>query len=429
MNASVAQAVSGGSSGFLARFEGLRSLLPGDPDRRAQGADLFRANGLPGRRDEAWHYTNLRLLSEASFQEPLTAVADCAALLARLPNVEYPRIVFVDGRFRGDLSAAPQDLPPGATLSTFARAPDFGSLTRPDRENMVALNTMLAEDGARIAVAEGVDGGTIMLVSLATEQPGRATAFHPRHSIRLARGARLSVLEVSVGTGTYLHNPVSEIQLAVDSHLSHVRLQDEARTAFHLSTLYAAIAGGATYDSFALNLGARLARTEIHATLTGPGATVHLNGAQLLNGNQHGDITTVVRHEAPGCASRQTIKNVLSGRSRGVFQGKIEVARVAQKTDGYQMNQALLLSPEAEIDCKPELEIFADDVKCSHGATVGELDRDQLFYLRARGVKLPQARAMLVRAFLTEALDAVADDTIREALEAAVARWWESETI
>ncbi len=164
------------------------------------------------------------------------------------------------------------------------------------------------------------------------------------------------------------------------------------RTAFHLATLYVAIAANGTYDSFTLNLGGRLARTEIHAELTGPGATAHLNAAQLLAGTQHADFTTVVRHAAPHGTSRQTVKNVLAGRSRGVFQGRIEVARHAQKTDGYQMNQALLLSPDAEIDSKPELEIFADDVKCSHGATVGELDAEQLFYLRSRGIPDAEAR-------------------------------------
>jgi Fe-S cluster assembly protein SufD len=131
-----------------------------------------------------------------------------------------------------------------------------------------------------------------------------------------------------------------------------------------------------------------------------------------------------VRHDAPNCASRQTVKNVLSGQSRGVFQGRIEVAREAQKTDGYQMNQALLLSPQAEVDSKPELEIFADDVKCSHGATVGELDADQMFYLRSRGVPEPDARAILVRAFLTEALDGITDETLRTWLDAAVETWW-----
>jgi Fe-S cluster assembly protein SufD len=151
---------------------------------------------------------------------------------------------------------------------------------------------------------------------------------------------------------------------------------------------------------------------------------VHLNAAQLLGGRQHGDVTTVVAHDAPRCASRQAVKNVLTGRARGVFQGRIEVARVAQKTDGYQMSQALLLSPDAEIDCKPELEIFADDVKCSHGATIGELDEDQLFYLRARGIPAAEARSMLIRAFLNDALDAVTNPAARGVLERAVDGWW-----
>jgi Fe-S cluster assembly protein SufD len=230
-----------------------------------------------------------------------------------------------------------------------------------------------------------------------------------------------------VGQGTYLLNTVAEIHVAEGATLTHIRLQDEAASAFHVSTTYADIEAGATYDSFTLNLGARLSRTEVHAQLTGKGGVAHLNAAQLLTGSQHADFTSVVGHTAPGCQSRQTVKNVLAGKSRGVFQGKIEVARQAQKTDGYQMNQALLLSPFAEVDSKPELEIFADDVKCSHGATVGELDAEQMFYLRSRGVPEAEARSILVRAFLAEALDAVADETIRARLEAAVEGWWEKQ--
>ena len=167
---------------------------------------------------------------------------------------------------------------------------------------------------------------------------------------------------------------------------------------------------------------------EVHARLAGQAAAAHLNAAQLLGGNQHADFTTVVTHDAPATISRQTVKNVLTGRSRGVFQGKIEVSRIAQKTDGYQMNQALLLSPEAEIDSKPQLEIYADYVKCSHGATVGELDPDQLFYLRSRGVPEAEASSLLVRAFLNEALDPIAHETAREAMEGMVATWWESQS-
>jgi len=234
----------------------------------------------------------------------------------------------------------------------------------------------------------------------------------------------LTLFEVSSGEGTYLLNTVAEIHVGEGAHLTHVRLQEEAPTAFHVSTTYAEVMAGGTYDSFTLNLGASLSRTEVHATLSGAGAVAHLNAAQIMAGAQHSDFTTVVSHTAPNCTSRQTVKNVLADRSRGVFQGKIEVARAAQKTDGYQMNQALLLSPHAEVDSKPELEIFADDVKCSHGATVGELDPEQMFYLRSRGIPDAEARSILVRAFLAEALDAVADDTIRSRLEVAVEQWW-----
>jgi Fe-S cluster assembly protein SufD len=270
-------------------------------------------------------------------------------------------------------------------------------------------------------VPAGFDGGLVQLVNIA----GGDADFHPRHSIRLAKGARLTLVEISSGEGKYLLNTVAEIHVAEGAHLTHIRLQDEALTAFHVSTTYADVAAGGTYDSFTLNLGARLSRTEVRTQLSGPGAIAHLNAAQILAGSQHSDFTTVIGHIAPGCTSRQTVKNVLTGRSRGVFQGKIEVARHAQKTDGYQMNQALLLSPYAEVDCKPELEIFADDVKCSHGATVGELDAEQMFYLRSRGIPDAEARSILVRAFLAEALDAVTDKTIRGRLDAAVEQWWE----
>jgi len=414
-------AILTGADGFLARYADLRDRLPGDLHARDEAAKAFRRAGLPGRRVEAWKYTDLRPIASGAFHEPLDQHTDCAALLARAPHIDGARLVFVDGRFRNDLST----LPAAARFTRFADDPSFGALARPEREQMVALNTMLAEDGAGIEVPENTDAGLIHLVSLATDTPHGAADFHPRHRIRLAPGATLTVLETSLGDGTYLHAPVTELHVAEGASLTHIRLQDESTAAFHFSTLYAEIAARGTYDSFALNLGGRMARTEVHARLTGPGAITHLNGAQLLSGTQHADFTTVVRHDAPHGTSRQTVKNVLAGRSRGVFQGRIEVARQAQKTDGYQMSQSLLLSPDAEIDTKPELEIFADDVKCSHGATVGELDAEQLFYLRSRGIPDTEARSMLVRAFLAEALDAVTHETARAVLEAAVEGWWQ----
>jgi Fe-S cluster assembly protein SufD len=404
-----------GAAAFLARYDALHGRLPGDSALRAAAAEAFRSAGFPGaaqsRRVEAWKYTSLRPLADISFQTPVGPEADLAAL----PRIEAPDLVFVDGVLRADLSSPP----PG--FRRFADQPDFGTLTWPDREPLVALNTMLAEDGADLTVPADTDAGVVQLVSLGT---GTA-AFHLRHMVRLQPNARAVLFETAVGNGAYLHNPVMEIHVAKGATLTHVRMQNESPDAFHLATIYAEIDEGGTYDSFTLNLGARIARTEIHTHLAGPHAVAHVNGAQLLAGTQHADFTSVMRHGAPHGTSRQTVKNVLSGRARGVFQGRIEVARAAQKTDGYQMNQALLLSPDAEVDTKPELEIFADDVKCSHGATVGELDAEQLFYLRSRGIPDAEAREILVRAFLSEALDAVTNDAVRAQLEANVQGWWE----
>ncbi len=413
---------------FIRRYEGLRSQLPGDAQRRAEAASILNREGLPTVREEAWKYTSLRALGETGFHEPLTEAGDALStpdLPALGALADAPRLVFVQGRLREDLCV----MPSGEPLVSFAGQPDFGQLSRPESERMVALNTMLAEDGAVIDVPAGHDAGTLVLISMGDELHGTPIAFHPRHSIVLGEGARLAIVEIATGTGTYLHNPVTEIRVAANASLTHVRLQDESTSAFSMATIYADIAADAIYDSFTLTTGSRLARTEIHVRLAGANGHAAINTAQLLRGNQHADFTTVVSHDAPSCASRQVVKNVLADHARGVFQGKIEVARAAQKTDGYQMNQALLLSPHAEIDCKPQLEIYADDVKCSHGATVGELDADQLFYLVSRGIPQAEARAMLVRAFLAEALDMIAHDGARALLDEVLERWWAQETL
>jgi len=402
-----------GTAGFLARYEAACGSLPGDSTLRAAAADAFRTLGLPGttrgRRAEAWKYTTLQPLGEMSFSTPVSSGA-----VAAIPPAATARLVFSDGRFREDLSTEVSG------FARFSEQPDFGELSWPDRDPMVALNTMLAEDGADLTIPPGYDAGTVFLI----HQGHDGISAHSRHTIRLGKDARLTLIEMASGEGRYMHNPVSEIRVADGAVMTHVRIQNESTTAFHLATIYAAVEEGGTYDSFTLNVGGRIARTEVHAALNGPRAIAHLNGAQLLAGSQHADFTSVVRHVAPKGTSRQTVKNVLAGHARGVFQGRIEVARGAQGTDGYQMNRALLLSPDAEIDTKPELEIFADDVKCSHGATVGELDTEQLFYLRSRGIPDHEARSILVRAFLAEALDPVTNDTARGLLEDAVTHWW-----
>lgn len=419
--------IATGAAAFLGRFEGLRERLPGGrtpwvAKLRADAADIFRAQGLPGRRIEAWRYTDLGVMAQLGFTEALTFTEEAGSLPpARAPH----RAVFVDGRFAAGLS----QLPAGATaLSHHLDATEgrLGALAQP--LPIVALNTMLFEDGLVLDIAAGVDAGEMELLSIATHTE-RAIAFHPRHLIRLGAGAKLTLIDTSLGAGgaTYLHNPVYEIAVDEGAMLSHIRIQREGRSGFQLSTVLAAVQAGGTYDNFTMNVGARLVRNEIHVALHGPKAACHMNGAQLVAQGQHADTTTFLDHAAPDCSSRQTYKTVLAGRSRGVFQGKILVRQAAQRTDGYQMNQALLLSDEAEINAKPQLEIYADDVKCSHGATVGALDEAQLFYLRARGIPAQQARAMLIEAFLTEAIEGVTNPLAQDALAEAMSGWWEKE--
>jgi len=420
MNAPVAGT---SAASFLARYDGLAERLPGNRAPREAAAALLREAGLPGPRNEAWKYTSLRALSDIAFHEALTDAGDDPAPIA-LPHLgalaDAPRLVFAGGRIRADLSILPERV----KVWRFSDVPDFAGGGTDDR--LLALNTLLAEDGAVLEVAPGIDAGVLVLIHIGSDLNGAPASFHPRHRVRLGAGATLTLVDIAAGSGTYLHNPVVDVDLAEGARLAHLRLQAESPQAFHLGAVHAAIAADAAYDSFTLVTGARLARSEIHARLTGPRAHAALNAAQVLRGRQHADFTTVVSHSAPNGTSRQTVKNVLDGHARGVFQGKIEVARGAQKTDGYQMNQALLLSPDAEIDSKPQLEIFADDVKCSHGATVGELDADQLFYLTSRGIPKPEASGMLVRAFLAEALALVRDDDARALFEENLQAWWQA---
>lgn len=415
------------ANNFTTRFAGLREHLPGGRTPwvaalRAEAAEHFAAVGLPSRKLEAWRYTDLGAIAQAGFTEALTLVREDPTL----PPMRAPyRAVFVDGRFAAGLSVLPEWC---RSLAAHLNEAEgwLGALAQ--KLPVVSLNTMLFEDGLLLDLPAGMEGGALELLSFAshTERP---IAFHPRHLIRIGEGASLTLIETSLGPNgaSYLHNPVFEIAVARDATLSHIRIQREGRAGFQLSTVLAAVQAGGTYDNFTLNAGAKLVRNEIHTALLGPKAACHMNGAQLAGDGQHADTTTYLDHAAPDCASRQTYKTVLAGKSRGVFQGKILVRQVAQRTDGYQMNQALLLSEEAEIDAKPQLEIYADDVKCSHGATVGALDEAQLFYLRARGIPAETARAMLVQAFLVEAIEGVTHPLAQAALAEATDGWWERE--
>ncbi|CAI9119623.1 Fe-S cluster assembly protein SufD [Brytella acorum] len=403
------------SSGAIAKkteTRALQSFLK----RAGKSAALpvLKSEGLPHRGIEAWHYTSLRVLEDLDFAEatPLGEV-DAQELLRNLvPDLtDGPRVVFVNGFFMPSLSS----LPAGVTV---VEREAVSAETHP----LTVLNAALGRGGVRFHVPEGVDAGNLAIVSLSSAEHPIST--HLRHEIALAPGARLTLLEIHAGQGTYLSNPVLRFDVSKAASVRHVKLQADSDTSFHLAFVEGNVAEEGTYDSFTLTLGGRLARHEVRCAMRGLHGNVHVNAAQILDGERHADLTSRITHAAPHCNSRQTVKNVITDAAHAVFQGKIEVERIAQKTDGYQMNQALLLSDRAQIDSKPELEIYADDVKCSHGATIGALDDEQLFYLRSRGIPEIEAKAILVRAFLGDALDLIVDEGLRSWLDARVDAWW-----
>nr|WP_228120424.1 MULTISPECIES: Fe-S cluster assembly protein SufD [Gluconobacter] len=368
-----------------------------------QGAALAET-GLPTRRVEAWRYTPLRSIADTAWQKAMPLPTEAAtALLDRLVLPETgARVVYGNGQLLDALSA----LPEAVRQASENVSPLKGVFS-------ATLNTALGERGLDIRVPAGTDAGLLTLVSLSD---GQDISTHLQHRIVLEDGASLTLYDVSAGEGRYIANPRFDIVVGKGATLRHVKVQRESLTATHLAVVSADVAEKGEYDSFTLNQGSSLARHEAVVTLGAPHAMAHVNGVQIVDGQRLNDLTSMIHHAAPDGSSRQTVKTVLSDAGQGVFQGKILVDRVAQKTDGYQMNQALLLSEKAQINSKPELEIYADDVKCSHGATVGALDDEQLFYLRSRGIAEADARDMLVRAFLIDALDLVSDEGLRDLL-------------
>ncbi|MBF0891258.1 Fe-S cluster assembly protein SufD [Gluconobacter sp. LMG 1744] len=365
--------------------------------------------GLPTRRVEAWRYTPLRAIADTAWTQAAPLAAESvSALLNDLPLPESgARMVYGNGRLLEGLSAP---------LDVVQQASDHVSPLK--GVFSATLNMALGEKGLDLHIPAGMDAGLLTLISLSS---GDTVSTHLQHRIVLEEGASLTLYDVNAGEGRYIANPRFDIVVGKGATLRHIKLQRESLSGTHLAIVSADVSEKGEYDSFTLNQGGSLARHEAVVTLNAPHAMVHVNGVQIVDGQRLNDLTSMIHHAAPDGSSRQTVKTVLSDAGQGVFQGKILVDRVAQKTDGYQMNQALLLSEKAQINSKPELEIYADDVKCSHGATVGALDDEQLFYLRSRGVPEAQARDILVRAFLIDALDLVADEALRDLLVRSMA--------
>ena len=271
-----------------------------------------------------------------------------------------------------------------------------------------------------IHIPRGQDGGEVRDILF----KGKAGQLHIQSlKIIVEEGAQLTLIERHEGEGAYWKNMATEIEVGANARVSHYRLQEDDTEAVHTNMVHVVLGRDAHYDGFSLNTGAKLSRHEIYAVLHGSNTECHFNGLNLLNDTQHGDTTIVVEHQEPHCASNQFYRSILDDAARGVFQGKVHVHRKAQKTDGYQMSNALLLSPKAEMDTKPELEIYADDVLCSHGATTGQLDEGPLFYLRSRGLSESQARLLLAEAFVDEVADRIDNEDFKQQVQEISHSW------
>ena len=391
-------------------------------DARRAALARFETLGLPTTRHEDWRFTSLAALAAVPFgRAPGGDRAAAAALLAHAAAPGGPRLVFVNGRLDPALSTRGA-LPRGAILSSLAVAlreipekvrPHLGRLARPDDQAFVAANAALFEDGGFVLLPRGVDLEVPLALVFVTDAAAGPVATHPRTLVVAEEGARGTVEEVFVGRGASLTNAVTELVLADGAAVEHVRIQSEAPEAFHIGAVHAEEGAEASLSAHAFTFGARLSRSEIWARLRGEGGRIAANGLYMADGARVADHFSWVEHAVPGCTTTESYKGILDGAARGVFSGRIRVLPGAQKTVAYQSSSNLLLSDDAIVDAKPQLEIFADDVKCGHGGTVGQLDEAALFYLRSRGVPAAEARSLLIWAFASEMVGLVAAPALR----------------
>ena len=426
---------------YADHFGALRDTLPGAglpwlARLRDDAMTQFACEGMPSRKIEDWKYTNLSALEATAFV-PAEACENGVSLesLPTLIGAEH-RLVFVNGHFRADLSAVcmpPQGVVIGRLAEMLESDPGsleaaLGTAGEPDGLPMLALNTAMMTDGLYLRLDDGVDLDSVVEVIHVSVGGATPTAHFPRNLIVAGAGSHATIIEHHIGdavdeSGATFANVVTEIIAGEGAGIRHCKVQAEGPQAYHIALLQARLAKNASFDSFYFASGAKLSRNEIRVRLDGEGADCRLYGAYMMKDRQHADHTTLIDHAAPLTTSREVYKGVLDGRARAVFQGKILVRPNAQKIDGHQLNRTLLLSDRCEIDTKPELEIHADDVKCSHGATTGEIEEEALFYLCARGIPEGEARGMLVEAFLGEVIDGIAMAGLREPLADRVVRW------
>lgn len=418
---------------LVADYARVRDALPGGEAVRARrdaAFSLFERIGLPHRRVEAWKYTDLRMLMRSV--APLAGPAETGYLEAiaesdPIAGLDRAQIVIVNGVYQAGLSDL--DGIEGVTVESLddvlTKAPDrIGRLFDDGDDIVMALNTALMQGGVVVTVAaDARPGRPIEIVHLTASEAPVSTVT--RHVVKIGANANCTLIESHRGTPgvAYQTNTLCELDIAPGARVRWSRLQTESEPSQHLASFAARMGDNAMLDHLAVNRGAALARWQGFLRIEGRGARAGFFGATMLSGSEHGDNALVVRHVAPDSASSELFKNVVDGKATGAFQGMIAVERDAQKTDATMMTRALLLSDDAQFASKPELEIFADDVRCGHGATAGDIDHTMLFYLMSRGLPRKEAERLLIESFLDEAIDAIDDEAIADALKPIVSGW------
>ena len=424
-------------SDFAAAADALRAQGPAWlPAVRQAALDRFAQSGFPTLRNEEWLYTNVTPIAkvhfrnEASGAQPTTADIDARAV----GGLGGARFVFVDGRYSEPLStieAIPSGVRAGSLAEALAADPSLESHFSParptdrERENGVpsdtafeALNTAFFTDGFFLHLpAEVTVEAPIEVVYLSTGDDQERVAY-PRNLFIAEAGSRATVVEsyAALGEGRYLTNATTEVSVAEKAHLEHYKIVHESEGAYHVATQRAEQGADSHYGTWFFSFGGQMVRNEIQLSISGANCESDMNGLYVADGDRHVDNHTFIHHVEPDCHSREIYKGVVGGKARGVFSGKIFVYQEAQKTDAEQSNDAILVSDTATVNSRPRLEIYADDVRCTHGATVGELNADALFYLRSRGIPEVEARTMLIKAFASGVIDEVPLESLRTVL-------------
>jgi Fe-S cluster assembly protein SufD len=429
----VALAKTGNGRAVSDLFASAEGRLPGSPAviaARREAFETYERLGLPHRRIEEWKYTDLRALVGEVL--PLAAAPDAAALKRAADAVKAHaiagarKLVLVDGVFVADLSDV-KALAAEASVKTLRETleKDAALLKTASTDAVIALNAAMATDGVVLSIADGAQlSAPIQIIHVA--MAASASAF-TRSQLAVGNGARATIIEsfVAAGAKAYQVSDAVIVTIGDNADVAHIRLLDDAPDAVNITSQFVTVGANTKVNFFNMTTGAAVSRLQGFITLAGEGSELAINGVNLLKKTEHGDTTLVVDHAVPNCVSREIFRAVIDDRAHSVFQGRIIVRPDAQKTDGKMMTRALLLSDEAEADNKPELEIFADDVSCGHGATAGALDDSLLFYLKARGLPEKQAQALLIQAFVGEAIEQIADDGLREHVIGIAERWLE----